>query len=503
MTKEDAKSKRLKVHTEIAMVHGSAPSIYLAWENIASDPNLTCEVLYRTLIKAFAERPVRPPRMYLQLDNCIRENKNTVFISYLCWLVERNVFKEIYLSFLPVGHTHFDCDQCASCIGTAVRYTDITNTDQLLKVLGQCYSPRPDVSFILEVADVAALLNPSGTPDFPVASSIVRRIRGVATKEVTPGREMYMDPTSPLHWLIRKDTRGKVFLQTKATCDDKQWSEQFYPWTPSAPRPDNRDFAENTSGLLPGDLKCKPPRPLAELRERELTKSIEQVRFRILDPDDMALTEQLVQQLKSTAVRRVPAHGWAFPNEGELVEAGGDKEQGVIAIRPVARVYATLTLQNLARENRKRRGRAENELVIGKMVAIETHYTEETPEADKHDFWTAKITKLDIEDQAIQIRWWHTGTKKNLKENTQAQYRPWSSRKQAEWIPVTRILAQFELTNNARIKASVRKRIANAIILNKADRDGESSDEGEGDANGEGDDSDESDYASLAKRRRR
>ena len=60
-----------------------------------------------------------PDTMYLQLDNCIRENKNTYVITFLAWLIERGVFKVIKVSFLPVGHTNFDNDQVASRVSTA------------------------------------------------------------------------------------------------------------------------------------------------------------------------------------------------------------------------------------------------------------------------------------------------------------------------------------------------------------------------------------------------
>ena len=45
-----------------------------------------------------------------QMDNCGRENKNRYVFSYLSYLVQCGLFKEIRYSFLSVGHTHFDPD---------------------------------------------------------------------------------------------------------------------------------------------------------------------------------------------------------------------------------------------------------------------------------------------------------------------------------------------------------------------------------------------------------
>ncbi len=55
-----------------------------------------------------------PPKLFIQVDNCTRENKNRYFLSYIECLVLWNVFKEIEVSFLPVGHTHEDIDQAFS-----------------------------------------------------------------------------------------------------------------------------------------------------------------------------------------------------------------------------------------------------------------------------------------------------------------------------------------------------------------------------------------------------
>lgn len=44
-----------------------------------------------------------PPVLYVQLDNCSRENKNWVMLSYLSTLVQLGVVAKVQLGFLPVG----------------------------------------------------------------------------------------------------------------------------------------------------------------------------------------------------------------------------------------------------------------------------------------------------------------------------------------------------------------------------------------------------------------
>jgi len=48
-----------------------------------------------------------PPVLYLQMDNCSRENKNWKMFGYIAWLVETRVFAKVELRFLPVGYESY------------------------------------------------------------------------------------------------------------------------------------------------------------------------------------------------------------------------------------------------------------------------------------------------------------------------------------------------------------------------------------------------------------
>ena len=119
------------------MVHGQpTPTTYHAPENVAHDPNLTIEVIQRTIKRLEAKRGGKLPRtLFLQLDNCTRENKNTAVMAYLSWLVERGVFDKIEVSFLPVGHTHNECDQVGSRYSIGVRHTTIGTREAMVEIL--------------------------------------------------------------------------------------------------------------------------------------------------------------------------------------------------------------------------------------------------------------------------------------------------------------------------------------------------------------------------------
>lgn len=156
-----------QVHLTGVLIHGLIPYVFTSLENIRHDPNLTIECLHRSLLKIekLSSKPL-PKTLFVQADNCVRENKNRYMStytsssisggnpnlqcpelrdwanvhSYICFvnamlsiilchryilayfssLVKRRIFDDVYLSFLPVGHTHADVDQVSVYLSVCV-----------------------------------------------------------------------------------------------------------------------------------------------------------------------------------------------------------------------------------------------------------------------------------------------------------------------------------------------------------------------------------------------
>ncbi len=127
ISKDDCGQSRIKNHLATVQIAGSPDIVkcYVVPEDIAPDSNVSVEVLQRTLKAEEKRRQRLPDILHLQLDNCAGSNKNTYLFAYLAWLVERGVFKAVYVSFLPVGHTHNGPDRISSRISNAVRRTNI------------------------------------------------------------------------------------------------------------------------------------------------------------------------------------------------------------------------------------------------------------------------------------------------------------------------------------------------------------------------------------------
>ena len=64
---------------------------YYQWPH---DPNLTASVLLAMLAR-WCEQYELPPVLYLQLDNCVKENKNQYILWLLALLVELKIFEKV------------------------------------------------------------------------------------------------------------------------------------------------------------------------------------------------------------------------------------------------------------------------------------------------------------------------------------------------------------------------------------------------------------------------
>ncbi|PIK34158.1 hypothetical protein BSL78_29027 [Apostichopus japonicus] len=116
--KDSASLARLPVHFTGVLLHtstaeGKMPFVFHDVKHIPHDSNLTIYCLTEALKAA---QDYLGKVLFLQMDNCFRENKNKFVLSFAALLVERDIFEEVYIHFLPVGHTHEDVDQMFSCV---------------------------------------------------------------------------------------------------------------------------------------------------------------------------------------------------------------------------------------------------------------------------------------------------------------------------------------------------------------------------------------------------
>ncbi len=80
------------MHTSVPA--GKIPLVFLDSKEIPHDSNLTINCLLETL-SMYKEK--LGSNLFLQMDNCFRENKNRFLIAFAALLVELEVFEEVYL----------------------------------------------------------------------------------------------------------------------------------------------------------------------------------------------------------------------------------------------------------------------------------------------------------------------------------------------------------------------------------------------------------------------
>lgn len=84
----------LRIHLTGCLVHGFGAFNYFDFLQWSHDCNLTLCTLLASLIKV-AENQQLAPRLFLQMDNCVRENKNKFVMGFLALLVQEKIFTEV------------------------------------------------------------------------------------------------------------------------------------------------------------------------------------------------------------------------------------------------------------------------------------------------------------------------------------------------------------------------------------------------------------------------
>ena len=92
------------------------------WPSYPHNANLLLSILWHHMYRMLLlEQHAHPQELFLQADNCWRENKNRWVLAFCSWMVMIGLFRKVTLSFLLQGHTHADVDQLF--VGIAKKYT--------------------------------------------------------------------------------------------------------------------------------------------------------------------------------------------------------------------------------------------------------------------------------------------------------------------------------------------------------------------------------------------
>ena len=93
----------LRTHLTGALVHGTGSFCFLDFLQWSHDTNLTLTCLLLTLKEIDTVR-VLPKKLLIQMDNCVRENKNKYVLGFLSLLVEKNIYTEVSNKLLTCAY---------------------------------------------------------------------------------------------------------------------------------------------------------------------------------------------------------------------------------------------------------------------------------------------------------------------------------------------------------------------------------------------------------------
>ncbi len=79
-----------------------------------------CVKALKALEQFVGAKPL-PRKLLFQMDNCMKDNKNRYLLAFLSFLTTRDVFEELQLGFLVVGHMHKDIDGCFGYLSKKLR----------------------------------------------------------------------------------------------------------------------------------------------------------------------------------------------------------------------------------------------------------------------------------------------------------------------------------------------------------------------------------------------
>lgn len=81
----------LRTHVTGVIVHGRRSFAFVDLHLWPHDSNLSSNILLQVLL----QQSNLPSTLYLQLDNCFRENKNQFLFGFLGVLIRQEIFKEV------------------------------------------------------------------------------------------------------------------------------------------------------------------------------------------------------------------------------------------------------------------------------------------------------------------------------------------------------------------------------------------------------------------------
>jgi hypothetical protein len=188
------------------------PPVYSTWQLFVgggSSPLFQALLTRANMCKGFlpptAADPVMValllPVLNVQLDNACSDNKNRYVFSFFSLLVQKGVFREVYVNFLLVGHTHEDIDAMFGRWSYRLCANDYSTLPMLMKSLVDAEKQLVIPHLIEEVPNFKAFVDGF----------------------LYTGNDALEGHTNAQQFKFYKDGNGWPMMQYKLFCTDSEW----------------------------------------------------------------------------------------------------------------------------------------------------------------------------------------------------------------------------------------------------------------------------------------
>ena len=142
-----------------------------------------------------------PPVLHVQMDNAVSDNKNRFVICFWSLLVVKGIFREVYVNFMLVGHTHDDIDALFGRWSMALKKEDFPTIPLLMR------------SFIENKA----------VPTIPHLIEEVADFKSFILDGLADGEESLQGHTKAHQLKFFMDSAGCPMMQYKILCHHDEW----------------------------------------------------------------------------------------------------------------------------------------------------------------------------------------------------------------------------------------------------------------------------------------
>ena len=207
-----------------------------------------------------------PPILFLQADNCGRENKNKTIVRFLGHLVQENIIQEAHLIFLPVGHTHAEIDQRFSVLSRSLKAVDSLTLADLMSKTEQTFKRSDkwvEQVFVEDAINFDSIYDGQGY-----------KFKGLGTAREADQRKRR------LHCLRVRLYKGNPVVEFKEfDCRGEEWRGDWQSGEPLRIFKTTVDWPDNFPALPKREIEDLPD---IKIKIDQLEKFLE-VRFSFLD----------------------------------------------------------------------------------------------------------------------------------------------------------------------------------------------------------------------------